>query len=1378
MTNAGTLYSQLTTAGNLTTVTDLTITGNIDARDFNTLTQSCTSLINIDISGTTIIGYTGTEGTGGKSNISYPANEVPIYAFNNKHTIITIKLPTTATSIGNNVLQGCWNLPQVTIPNSVTIIKSYAFASCPKLSSITLSTQLRTINSNAFSYLYKLESITIPASVTTIEPNAFSTSTGNVTVDASNPNYASIDGVLYNKAITSLIHVPTSKTGDFTIPSTVKRLEFESFANINIGTLFIPASTTDIHPVAFYKFKGYFTVAPSNPAFSSIDGVLCNKNLTEIVRISCSKTGTYTTPAGITSIASYAFENSSLTEVILSSGVQTIGTGAFGSSNIKSVKIPSSVTSINNMAFWYCGNLTSIFVESTTPIALTESSLVFSNVNKNNCTLFVPAGSLGAYSSAAVWQSFTKIIEGAGFSVPTTVSMLAAAGTNTFYVNSNITCSFSCDANWLTLDKSTITGNGTVTLTAEENPTLTARTANITVSGQGVTSKTVTITQAASLPKLSVAESAASLGNFAGSTATINVSSNTSWSASVNNTWLTISPSSATGNGIISVTAEANTSITPRTATVTISATGTASKLITITQAAGNPTLTLSASSGTIGSFSDSRSSVKVKCNTTWTATNNAAWLTLSNTSYTGDNTIIFTATANPEITTRTATITISATGTTPQTYTLTQDAGQPVVTITNKTVSVGSTANSSINVSIASNTQWNTSGYANWLSVTPSTATGNGTITLTAQANPATETRTTYVLVNASGTSTQTITVTQAASSPSLSISSTTISLAKEANSQAAISISSNTSWSSTNNGTWLSVSPGIGKGNAQVTFIAKANPTISPREATVIFTATGTAPQVITVTQSAGTPVIDVMSSAISINKLNPSPTVEVTSNTTWSASTNETWLSTTPTSATGNGTLTFSAEANPTVATRSAIVTISAPGALPKTITVTQSAGAATLSISPTNISFDKTSNNTGTILVTSNTNWTTSQNAPWLTLSPRTGTGNATLIISPSANPTTATRSATVTFTATGATPQVVTVTQAAGDATLSVLENAISLGKTANSNAMINVTSNTTWSVNSNANWLTSNTTLWTGSKSLTVTAAANPTTEIRRAIVTISANGVAPHTISITQEAGDPTLTLSATTASVSKTKNSTASISVTSNTTWNASVDALWLTLNATESTGNRTLTITADANPTTSTRTATVTISATGLSPQTIKVTQAAGDPTLTVSATNIAFESQSGINNSTTITSNTTWQVSSNQTWLTVTPLTLAGDGVLNINASANENNAARTATITISGNGVPSIEIKVTQAAKTPTGINNSDQNLIQIYPNPTTDGFIITTDPTPSLLTITDLKGKLVLRQTVENQAYVDISTLTPGIYIVYIKNKIMKVIKK
>jgi YD repeat-containing protein len=147
------------------------------------------------------------------------------------------------------------------------------------------------------------------------------------------------------------------------------------------------------------------------------------------------------------------------------------------------------------------------------------------------------------------------------------------------------------------------------------------------------------------------------------------------------------------------------------------------------------------------------------------------------------------------------------------------------------------------------------------------------------------------------------------------------------------------------------------------------------------------------------------------------NSNAQISLTSNVSWTATSNQTWLTVAPGSGTTNATLTVTATtANPTVNTRSGTVTITGSG-LTSTVTITQDGmpPPGTLTVTPTNSTVPSTSAAGLSFSVTSTNAWTAISSQPWLTLSNSNGPGNGTLTFSITANTTAAVRSATVNLT---------------------------------------------------------------------------------------------------------------------------------------------------------------------------------------------------------------------------------------------------------------------------------------------------------------------------------------------------------------------------
>lgn len=179
----GTMSSNFT-ASEKTTVTNLIVTGTIDARDFRFMRDTLSALSVLDMSAANIAAYTGDNGSAFTYNgylkvynvIAYDAQAIPDRAFDNNRKLSSLILPSSITAIGNYAFSSCIGIKSdLMIPSEVTSIGEYAFFSCSSMGgTMQLPSKLVSIGQYAFS---KCSSVTggliIPNTVATVGKFAF-----------------------------------------------------------------------------------------------------------------------------------------------------------------------------------------------------------------------------------------------------------------------------------------------------------------------------------------------------------------------------------------------------------------------------------------------------------------------------------------------------------------------------------------------------------------------------------------------------------------------------------------------------------------------------------------------------------------------------------------------------------------------------------------------------------------------------------------------------------------------------------------------------------------------------------------------------------------------------------------------------------------------------------------------------------------------------------------------------------------------------------------------------------------------------------------------------------------------------------------------------
>ena len=236
------------------------------------------------------------------------------------------------TRIGNQAFENAGNLISVTLPKTVTRIGDDAFGFCGSLPMVTIPAGVTRIGDRAFTYCSNLAMATLPVALQEIGENAFA---------------------------------QCSKLTSVAIPAEVKTIGAGAFAGcINVSAI---------------------TVEDGNAHYVSVDGVLFNKEKTQLVQYPAGRAATsYVIPKEVTSLGGSAFNSAkNLTAVTIPAGVAEIGNEAFVNCvKLTSITIPAAVKTIGENAFTFCQELTEIKVEAANTAYTSADGVLFDKAKK------------------------------------------------------------------------------------------------------------------------------------------------------------------------------------------------------------------------------------------------------------------------------------------------------------------------------------------------------------------------------------------------------------------------------------------------------------------------------------------------------------------------------------------------------------------------------------------------------------------------------------------------------------------------------------------------------------------------------------------------------------------------------------------------------------------------------------------------------------------------------------------------------------------------------------------------------------------------------------------------------------------------------------
>lgn len=273
----------------------------------------------------------------------------------------SITIPEGVTTIDNHAFAGCESLERIVLPESLTSIGEGAFSACYALKEISLPKNLEVIGDRCFEYCHSLERIDAHAENKFFEsdesgilytkgrdkliccPEAYKNlSTDNIT-------WSFEEGVLTIDGVGGVGENATAPWHDameqsYGIPPI-------KWAETPTKKVIIGKDVTSVEYIVksrnvTYEHIEAFEVHPENRFYTSIDGVLFNKDKTMLVRFPMGKKlEEYIVPDTVKEYGKTAFVKCNIDHLVLNDGVERLP--SFDSAHIKKITMPQSVTQID-----------------------------------------------------------------------------------------------------------------------------------------------------------------------------------------------------------------------------------------------------------------------------------------------------------------------------------------------------------------------------------------------------------------------------------------------------------------------------------------------------------------------------------------------------------------------------------------------------------------------------------------------------------------------------------------------------------------------------------------------------------------------------------------------------------------------------------------------------------------------------------------------------------------------------------------------------------------------------------------------------------------------------------------------------------------------
>ena len=510
--------------------------------------------------------------------------------------------------------------------------------------------------------------------------------------------------------------------------------------------------------------------------------------------------------------------------------------------------------------------------------------------------------------------------------------------------------------------------------------------------------------------------------------------------------------------------------------------------------------------------------------NVAWSATVSADWLTISPSSgEAGKNSVKVEVEENRTGQPRSATITISDKESMQKvSVTVRQEALKASLTVSPESLEFSANKGEEM-LNVTSNTDWAITKDAEWITLDSDKGKGLATIAAGVTENTSLTSRTGSITVSTTdGSVKKTVSVRQSGADVIFTIDKNEFNVAAVGESFS-VKVTHNIGYKINSQPEWVKQTDKVPSGNTDTyTFTAEANTSTEAREGVIVFCNDNNECVPVTVKQAGANATLSVSPAELTFTANTESKSLDVTSNTAWTAASGASWAKLNKTNGSGNAQIAVTAEENTAITQRSATITIkTADGKASATVKVTQSAANVIFSVDKNEHSVAAAGGDFS-VKVTRNIGYKINSQPEWVKQTGKVPSGNTdTYTFTAEANTSTEAREGVIVFCNDNNECVPVTVKQAGANATLSV--SPASMTFTAKSESKtFTVTSNTDWTMTSDAAWVKLSATDGSGNAQVTVTAEENTATKQRIATITLKTkDGKTTATVKLSQNGAD-----------------------------------------------------------------------------------------------------------------------------------------------------------------------------------------------------------------------------------------------------------------